>query len=131
MQMKLKWMMLLVIVVFAVMSGCATEAPQGSDASAATIVPAESLRRVPPVYPKKAAKAGIDGWAVIRYSIDEQGRTRNLEVVETGGDSAFGRAAKEAVKKWRFEPARQDGTPIAVHGKETRLTFEINRSPAE
>ncbi len=44
-------------------------------------------------------------------TVDAQGTVTSAEVVESGGP-LFDAAALEAVKRWKFQPATRDGTPI-------------------
>jgi periplasmic protein TonB len=46
-------------------------------------------------------------------TIDADGRTRNLVVVRSLG-MGLDEKAIEAVRRWRFDPARKDGRPVAV-----------------
>lgn len=59
---------------------------------------------------------GADDQAVevlLSLEIDTEGRVTRAEVVESGGD-AFDVAAREAARRFRFEPATAGGEPIAV-----------------
>lgn len=71
--------------------------------------------RAVPDYPAMARRAHVMGTVGLRIVIDEQGRVGQIEVVRTP-DSRFGfdLAAIEAVKRWRYEPGRLDGRPVAV-----------------
>ena len=76
--------------------------------------------RVQPAYPESARSAGVSGPVVLELVIDEDGKVRDLKVVKSpNGDAALARAAEEAVKQWRYEPATVDGQAVAVLAKIT------------
>jgi TonB family protein len=94
------------------------EAPAGLGAVAASDLGAGSTppRKIAgddPKIPSSLAASGAPRWARLQVVIDTQGRA--LEpVVLAGRSEAFQWAALEAVRTWRFEPARREGQPVAV-----------------
>ncbi len=77
---------------------------------AATTQPALKKGEMPE-YPEVARAQAIEGVVVIAALVDEQGRVFGAEVVQSV-HKLVDKAALEAVKKWAFVPARQDGTAI-------------------
>ena len=73
------------------------------------------VERVPPNYPKKARKKGIEGRVEIRAVIQSDG-TVNDAVVQSCTNPGHGleEAALEAFKQWRYDPATQDDRPVGV-----------------
>jgi TonB family protein len=56
--------------------------------------------------------------------VDENGRVLGLRVVKDVEGAAFlTDAARKAVLKWRFEPARKDGVAVRVW-RQVRVQFE-------
>ncbi len=49
---------------------------------------------------------------VVSLVVDVQGNVTEPQV-EKSSNAGFDRAAVEAVKKWKFKPARQNGNPVA------------------
>jgi TonB family protein len=65
-----------------------------------------------PAYP--ARKTSVrDGTVVLRLTVGVDGRPHDLTVI-VPLDPDFDKNALNAVKKWRFEPARSDGHPIEM-----------------
>ncbi len=64
-------------------------------------------------YPAEARKAGIEGPVVLDLLIDVEGKVRAAELV-SGPQESLNLAALEAVKNFRFRPARAEGRPVAV-----------------
>jgi len=82
------------------------------------------LERVSPVYPEAARKERIMGVVVVETVIDETGAVREARAVESP-DEALAQAAIEAVRQWRFEPARNPaGKPVEIKWKVT-LAFKL------
>jgi protein TonB len=44
--------------------------------------------------------------------VDEEGRTKAIEINKSSGHDMLDRAAAEAIKNWRFVPARAGTKPI-------------------
>jgi len=67
-----------------------------------------------PVYPFAMRASSMRGEVVVDFIVDIEGRVRNAHVVRSL-NPAFDDPAIEAVRKWRFEPARAGDRPIASH----------------
>ncbi|GEM_PF-4376388 len=77
--------------------------------------PPKVLRRIPPVYPAKAFRRGIEGTVIINALISESGnviRTKILRPIK--GDFGFEKACMKAVREWRFQPAVKNGKNVKV-----------------
>jgi protein TonB len=59
-----------------------------------------------PVYPEDARREGREGRVLLRILVDDQGRSKQVEVHITSGSAALDRAAVDATQRWRFHPAR-------------------------
>jgi TonB family protein len=79
-------------------------------AQAATL---KRVREVPPEYPREAARAGTEGWVQVEFTIAPDGTTQDLQVLDSAPQVVFDRAALDSVSKWRFEPIRKNGAPVA------------------
>jgi TonB family protein len=67
-----------------------------------------------PVYPEQLKQKGEQGEAKILTHIDANGTVTDASV-RSATHEAFGLAALEAVKTWRFKPATgEDGQPVAA-----------------
>jgi TonB family protein len=92
------------------------------------IVQAASLKRireVPPVYPREAQRAGIEGWVQVEFTIAPDGTTRDLRVRDSNPPQIFDKAALDSVSKWRFEPIRRNGEPVAQRAA-LQVRFVLN-----
>jgi TonB family protein len=64
-------------------------------------------------YPERARRQKLEGTVAISLIIDENGLPHDLKVVESAG-AVLDAAVLDAVKHWRFEPARQDGVRVKI-----------------
>ena len=67
-----------------------------------------------PAYPESARRARIQGVTLLRFLVLATGRVGSVTVAETAGHGDLDRAAMDAVKQWRFEPARRGSEPVDV-----------------
>jgi TonB family protein len=59
-----------------------------------------------PDYPESARREGREGQVVLRVLVDDQGRSKEVEINRSSGNDALDRAAVDAIRRWRFHPAR-------------------------
>lgn len=67
-----------------------------------------------PHYPRAARLRGLEGRVLLGVEVSPLGECRHVEVIESSGHALLDRAALEAVRRWRFIPARRGGEPIAA-----------------
>jgi protein TonB len=70
------------------------------------------LLRIDPDYPRKAARAGEEGWVKIEFTITEHGTVINPVVVKARPRRTFNRSALMAIRKWQFKPKHTNGKPV-------------------
>lgn len=66
----------------------------------------------PPIYPPRCLRMGIEGNVRVRVLVGEDGRPQEVTIGKSSGEAALDQAAMDAVRHWRFEPARRDGLPV-------------------
>lgn len=76
------------------------------------VEPPVPVRTVAPDYPPELKREGAMGVVHVKCTIDVQGNVIDPEV-EKSTNPGFDKAAIDAVKKWKFKPAKQDGEPVA------------------
>jgi len=67
-----------------------------------------------PRYPESARTAGIEGISLLRFVVLADGLVGTVNVEKSAGHPDLDRAAIDAVKTWRFEPARRGKEAVAV-----------------
>jgi periplasmic protein TonB len=70
--------------------------------------------QVQPTYPSGARRAGIQGTTVLGVFVGADGRVADVVIKQSAGHPDLDRAATEAVRRWRFEPARRGAEAVAM-----------------
>jgi TonB family protein len=84
------------------------------------VTEARLIHRVEPVYPTNARMQRLQGKVTLSATIGTDGSVRQVKVVE--GPPVLAESAKEAVQKWKYNPANLNGTPVEVQ-KEIVVMF--------
>ncbi len=86
-----------------------------AEAEGRRVIPMEELelvKFVEPRYPKRAAREQISGWADVQFTVSEDGRPEEIEVIDVSEKGYFESATRQAVSKWRFKPREYQGLVI-------------------
>jgi periplasmic protein TonB len=67
-----------------------------------------------PRYPDSARRQGITGTTTLLFEVLDNGRVGEVQIENSAGHPDLDQAAAEAIKKWRFEPARRGNQPVVV-----------------
>jgi periplasmic protein TonB len=70
------------------------------------------VKDVPPVYPRVALEARLQGMVILECVISPQGRVENVKVLR--GVPTLDEAAVAAVRQWAYTPTLVDGVPTSV-----------------
>ncbi|HSI44909.1 MAG TPA: energy transducer TonB [Methylophilus sp.] len=73
------------------------------------------LNNPPPEYPKLAKRAGEEGRVLLKVLVSAEGRPETVEISKGSGFERLDTAAMNAVKQWRFEPARKGGKTLSAY----------------
>jgi protein TonB len=84
----------------------------------------KAIGTIRPNYPEDARRAGIKGNVKLKLRIDQFGRVRDAEVVESTPSGVFDETALEAFENARFEPAIRQGVPVRYEAY-IRVMFEL------
>jgi protein TonB len=97
----------------------ATPSPASPEIAAREPVSAPDFRAAyldnpPPAYPRAARRNGEEGTVTLRVLVNQDGLATQVELERSSGSNLLDTAAREAVKNWRFAPARRAGVPVAA-----------------
>lgn len=84
-------------------------------------------RRVNPKYPTRALRRGIEGYVLLKYDIDTDGRPDNIQVVEAQPPRVFEREARRALSRWKYQPKKIAGKTVVQHGLQTKIEFKLEK----
>lgn len=82
------------------------------------------LFELPPKYPWIGLEHLREGFVQLKFSIDEEGRVQNIEVIEAT-NSVFIKPATSALERWRYAPKYVDGKFVSVDNKLIQLDFTL------
>lgn len=87
------------------------------------------LQRIPPQYPRDAARAGITGWVQLEVLVNADGTVRSAKVIDSKPRGMFEASAVQAVMRWKFKPKIEDGKPVEQRGAQ-KIEFNLNAASA-
>lgn len=87
----------------------------------------QPIIRIAPTYPRRALEQGIEGYAIVGFTVKTDGTVKDVVAVDQAPGTYFGSAAVKAVEKWRYEPCRVNGKVQEVR-LEVQLVFELGDS---
>jgi TonB family protein len=80
-----------------------------------------------PDYSEEARRARFQGTCVLWLIVDSDGNPRDIKIARSLG-KGLDEKAIEAVRKWKFEPARKNGKPVAVQIN-VEVSFRLYGNP--
>jgi protein TonB len=101
----------------------AAPAPAGAAGGPPPAATSESVTRqarpqggyqVRPSYPATPRRLGIQGTTLLRVHVLADGRIGDVLVEKSAGHPELDDAATDAVKRWRFDPARRGSDAVAM-----------------
>ncbi|MFW0776180.1 MAG: TonB family protein [Rickettsiales bacterium] len=84
-----------------------------------------AVMKVAPQYPRRMLSRGVEGFVDLIFDITPYGRTENIRVFNSEPEGVFDKAAIQALQKWKYKPATDDGVAVGQKNQQTRITFEI------
>ena len=112
------------------------DAPRGGPAPAAPLPAPAAAHEVTKMplpqgrcagkYTDAARAAGIEGVVVLDVIVDEQGRTRDIQVVEALSHGLT-EAAIAALRACRFTPGEKNGAPVPVRVRGFKIRFLVDQ----
>ena len=88
-------------------------ASSSASADASGFAPPKLLRSVRPVVPPDALRKFVTGNVTVDATVDANGHVRTAKALS--GPETLRKAAVDTVKQYRYQPAQQNGKPVAAH----------------
>jgi protein TonB len=73
-----------------------------------------------PQYPRGAERRGVEGYAVVEYTVSPEGVVENVSVVDADPEGVFDRAVVRAIEGWAYAPAADP-----TEGMQQRFDFDL------
>lgn len=93
-----------------------------------TVINAKPVKRVPPKYPISAARNGQEGWVKLSFVIDQEGNVIDPIVEDSSGVKSLEKAARIAIKNWKYDPAKRNGAAIEQCQMTVQLDFKMHQT---
>ncbi len=81
--------------------------------------------KIPADYPEAALRKGIEGWALVSFTVSKTGSVKNPSIVRAEPPGFFERSALRAVKKFKYKPKIVGGEAVEVKGVTNRIVFKL------
>lgn len=107
-------------------TGFALQAPTLSQANQLD-QQAMPLSRVPPQYPIRALKRNLEGYVVMEFTIDGDGRPKDIAVIDAKPKNIFEREARRALQRWKYQPKRIDGKGVDQPNQRVTIQFNLEQ----
>jgi len=82
--------------------------------------------RVPPIYPLRALRSGIQGVVTVEFTIAIDGSVKDAVVVKAKPPKIFDSAVLKAISKWKYNPDIVDGRPTEKRARQD-VKFKLKR----
>jgi periplasmic protein TonB len=94
--------------------GRESRGPDGVDAYGTDEIdhPITPLVRVPPIYPMRARRMGIEGFVKVKMLVTQEGNVERTEILDSQPRGVFEKSVLQCTASWRFSPGTLDGTPV-------------------
>ena len=108
-------------------SEAAPEPPAEDNDQKAGIIASYPLYDInpPPIYPRLARRRQYEGTVLLEVLVGKDGRAAQVRVARSSGYPILDRNARDTVARWRFEPARRNGRPVAMR-VEVPIVYKLN-----
>lgn len=91
------------------------EAPKPAPPLPSPPRPADYLNNPKPPYPAMSKRLGEEGVVRLNILVNPDGSVERLKLAQSSGYERLDQSAMNIVQSsWKFEPARQDGNPVAA-----------------
>jgi len=81
--------------------------------------------KVPPIYPPRAMRAGIEGIVTVEFTITADGKVEEPKIIQADPPKIFDRAVLRAIKKWKFQPRITAGKAVPRRATQD-IRFRLN-----
>lgn len=88
---------------------------------------ARPVVRVNPKYPIDALRNGTQGWVKLAFDISEIGQVINVKVIDSEPKRVFDKAAKQALRKWKYRAKSIDGKKVQQQNFTVQLDFNMEQ----
>lgn len=86
--------------------------PQPEPSSSGILTDVQPTVRIPPQYPPRALRAGIEGKVTVEFTIAKDGSVKDPKIISADPENIFNDAVLRALQRWKFEPQKVEGQVV-------------------
>ena len=86
------------------------------------------LIRTTPNYPSRALQRGLEGYVELSFTGSRFGSVIDPVVITAVPEGVFDRAALQAISRWKYSPAMNNGQAIETYDVRHRIVFQMDPS---
>lgn len=87
----------------------------------------QPIQKFAPAYPRILIGRGIEGYVIVKFTVNKQGGVENIIVIEST-HNGFNNASIKAVQKFKYKPRVIDGIAMPTHNVMEKVSFVIEDS---
>jgi len=86
------------------------------------------IAKVAPMYPRRAARKGIEGHCTVVYTVKTDGTVKNVQAIESEcTHSSFKKPSINAAKQFRYKPRVSDGVSMEVPNVRNKFIYQLEK----
>ena len=85
------------------------------------------LKKVEPIYPERSRRLGQEGYVIVRFEVDVNGKVKNPTIHEAVPNGHFERATINAIRQWRFQAAKDETGQPTTYRLQVRIDFRLKQ----
>ena len=84
------------------------------------------LVKIPPIYPIRASRRGIEGFVIVQFLVTKNGEVERIKIIEAHPKKIFDQNVIHCVSQWIFKPGTVEGIPVATLTR-TTIRFKLEK----
>ena len=86
--------------------------------------PLTPFSKIPPIYPMRASRRGIEGWVTIQFIVSRSGYVKDIKIIKAKPEKIFNRSVIDCVSQWKFKPGTVEGVVVSTLAQ-TTIRFQL------
>lgn len=84
------------------------------------------LVKIPPIYPLRARRRGIQGFVTLGFTVTNQGFVDEIRIIKALPEKIFNKSVLACVSQWKFKTPTVEGIPVATKVT-TTIRFKLEK----
>lgn len=87
------------------------------------------IAKVAPLYPRRAARRGIEGYCTVAYTVKTDGTIKDVRVIDSEcTHSSFKKPSIKAAKQFRYKPRVIEGVSMEVPNVQNKFIYQLEKT---